>query len=221
MYFWKCYKLSKKIFFCDFYSTSESKQYNQIKEYLKSANDISLLSDNELVKKIVKTNDTHLFAVLYDRHVSSVYNKCYGFATSKEEAQDLTHDVFIKLFVKLRSFKGTAKFSTWLYSFTYNFCVNYVTRNNYKKNEKNFEGEISDSEELDSSEETLFEMKADTLKKALDLLEPSDKMILLMKYQDDFSIKEISDSLKIGESAVKMRLKRAREKVINVYNNLK
>ena len=63
-------------------------------------------------------------------------------------------------------------------------------------------------------------MKADKLKKALDLLEPNDKIILLMKYQDDFSIKEISESIEIGESAVKMRLKRAREKVINVYKNL-
>ncbi|MBI9041640.1 sigma-70 family RNA polymerase sigma factor [Lutibacter sp.] len=188
---------------------------------MKSSNDISLLSDNELVQKIVKTNNSNLFAVLYDRHVSMVYNKCYGFATSKEEAQDLTHDVFIKLFVKLRTFKGTAKFSTWLYSFTYNFCVNYVTRNNYKKNEKNFEVDISDSDELDSSEESLFEMKADKLKKSLELIEPDEKMILLMKYQDDFSIKEISESLEIGESAVKMRLKRAREKVINVYENLK
>lgn len=188
---------------------------------MKSTNNIALLSDNELVERIVKTNDTNLFAVLYDRHVGMVYNKCYGFATSKEEAQDLTHDVFVKLFVKLRTFKGTAKFSTWLYSFTYNFCVNYVTRNNYKKNEKNFEGELSDSEEFDTSEEALFEMKAETLQKALDLLEPTDKMILLMKYQDDFSIKELSESLEIGESAVKMRLKRAREKVINVYNNLK
>ena len=95
---------------------------------MKSANKISLLSDNELIQKIVKTNDPNLFAVLYDRYVNMVYNKCYGFATSKEEAQDLTHDVFIKLFVKLRTFKGTAKFSTWLYSFTYNFCVNYITR---------------------------------------------------------------------------------------------
>ena len=187
---------------------------------MKSNSDITLLSDNELIERIVKTNDTHLFAVLYDRHVSMVYNKCYGFASSKEEAQDLTHDIFIKLFVKLRTFKGTAKFSTWLYSFTYNFCVNYVTRNNYKKNEKNFEGEIPDSDEVDSSEDALFEMKADKLKKALDLLEPNDKIILLMKYQDDFSIKEISESLELGESAVKMRLKRAREKVINVYKNL-
>lgn len=181
---------------------------------------IDLLTDNELVEKIVKTNDTHLFAVLYERHVSMVYNKCYSFASNKEEAQDLAHDVFIKLFVKLKTFKGTAKFSTWLYSFTYNFCVNYVTRNNYKKNEKNFEGEISDSEEDDESEASIFEMKAENLKKALELIDPNDKMILLLKYQDDFSIKELMDSYEINESAVKMRLKRAREKLISIYKNL-
>ena len=52
------------------------------------------------------------------------------------------------------------------------------------------------------------------------IIEPNDKMILLMKYQDDLSIKEISEVLEIGESAVKMRLKRAKEKVVNVYNEL-
>ena len=187
---------------------------------MKSTSDITLLTDNELVQKIVKSNDTHLFAVLYDRHVTMVYNKCYGFASSKEEAQDLTHDVFIKLFVKLRTFKGTAKFSTWLYSFTYNFCVNYVTRNNYKKNEKNFEGEIPDSNEVDIDDSSIYSMKSDKLKKVLELIEPSEKMILLLKYQDEFSIKEISESLEIGESAVKMRLKRAKEKLISVYKNL-
>lgn len=187
---------------------------------MKSTSDITLLTDNELVQKIVKSNDTHLFAVLYDRHVAMVYNKCYGFASSKEEAQDLTHDVFIKLFVKLRTFNGTAKFSTWLYSFTYNFCVNYVTRNNYKKNEKNFEGEIPDSNEVDIDDSSIYSMKSDKLKKVLELIEPSEKMILLLKYQDEFSIKEISESLEIGESAVKMRLKRAKAKLISVYKNL-
>ena len=67
---------------------------------MKIAKNIQLLDDNELIEKIVKSNDTHLFAVLYDKHVSMVYNKYYGFSSSKEEAQDLTHDIFIKLFVK-------------------------------------------------------------------------------------------------------------------------
>ena len=189
---------------------------------MESLNDTKL-SDEELVSKIVEKNDTHLFAILYDRYASVVYNKCYGFSRSKEEAQDLTHDIFIRLFVKLRTFKARAKFSTWLYSFTYNFCVNYVQRNKEKKKERVTvvtDNIREDSDENEIEDATLFELKADKLAKALEKIAISEKMILLMKYQDDMSIKEISEALDLGESAVKMRLKRAKEKVVNTYNEL-
>lgn len=183
------------------------------------------LSDEELVRKIVENNDTHLFALLYDRYASVVYNKCYGFSKSKEEAQDLTHDLFIQLFIKLRMFKGRSKFSTWLYSFTYNFCVNYVQRNKAKKQEKVTvvtdvikDKDVDDVDEIDDA--SLFELKSNKLAKALEIIDPQDKMILLMKYQDDMSIKEIKEVLQLGDSAVKMRLKRAKEKVVKVYNEL-
>jgi RNA polymerase sigma-70 factor (ECF subfamily) len=188
---------------------------------LKTHNSIEL-TDEELVYKIVETNNTHLFAVLYDRFSSVVYNKCYGFSKSKEEAEDLTHDVFIQLFIKLRTFKGKSKFSTWLYSFTYNFCVNYVQRNSHKKKEK--VTVVSDvikedaTDEIDDAE--LFELKSDKLAKAMEMVDPNDKVILLMKYQDDMSIKELSQVLEIGESAVKMRLKRAKEKIVKVYHEI-
>ncbi len=179
------------------------------------------ISDEDLVKAIVSSNDSLLFEVLYDRYSQVVYNKCYGFANGQQEAEDLTQDVFLKLFVKLRSFKGNSKFSTWLYAFTYNHCVNYVNRNTAKKIEK----KSVDSEHL---EETLYDpetddkdinqLKVDKLKEALNLISPDEKMILLLKYQDALSIKELKDILDIGESAVKMRLKRAKEKLITVYN---
>jgi len=182
------------------------------------------LSDEELVREIVEKNDTHLFAILYDRYAGLVYNKCYGFSKNKEEAQDLTHDVFVQLFVKLRMFKGKSKFSTWLYSFTYNFCVNYVQRNSDKKKEKvTVVTDVIKDEDINENEEddtALFELKSDKLGKALRIIDVEDKMILLMKYQDDMSIKEIQESLGLGSSAVKMRIKRAKEKVIKAYNKL-
>jgi len=185
--------------------------------------DATKLSDEELVYKIVETNNPQLFAVLYDRYASVVYNKCYGFSTNKEEAQDLTHDIFIKLFIKLRTFKGKSKFSTWLYSFTYNFCVNYVQRNANKKKERVtvVTDQIKEDDTLKEIDDaTLFELKSEKLAKAMDLIDPNDKMILLMKYQDDMSIKEIKEVLEIGESAVKMRIKRAKEKVVKMYHEL-
>lgn len=183
--------------------------------------DINLMDDEELVFKIVTSNDTHLFAQLYDRYAEKVYAKSLSFSKSQEEAQDLTHDIFIQLFLKLKTFKGKSKFSTWLYSFTYNFCLNYVQRDQKKKKETfkdlthenySIEDEISDTE--------IYQLKAEKLLKSMDKIDPSDKMILLMKYQDDFSIQDIQESLQIGESAVKMRIKRAKEKLIQVYNKV-
>jgi len=183
---------------------------------------IDQLSDEELVKEIIKTKDSTLFAVLYDRFAPLVYNKCLGFAKSKVQAEDLTHDIFIKLYVKLNSFKGTSKFSTWLYSFTYNFCVNFVQRDAYNKREEINESAINKSASIidEISDNDIFKLKAEKLKKVLSIIEPTDKMILLMKYQDDLSIKELQVALDIGESAVKMRLKRAKEKVVEAYNKL-
>lgn len=182
--------------------------------------EIDKISDEELVKAIVKTNDTVLFEVLYDRYSKIVYNKCYGFAKDEDEAKDLTQDVFLKLFVKLITYKGTSKFSTWLYAFTYNHCVNYVTRNTQKKIEKQsiessgIENVSDDNEESDYS---IHSMKVEYLKEALDQISPDEKMILLLKYQDLLSVKELETVLGIGESAVKMRLKRAKERLINAY----
>ena len=181
------------------------------------------LTDEALVEAIVKNNDTLLFEVLYDRFANMVYNKCYGFANGVDEAKDLTQDVFLRVFVKLGSFKGKSKFSTWLYAFTYNHCVNYVTRNTAKKIEKqsvsteNFDIE-NIGEDIDSTRD-FANMRVEQLKKVMELVSPDEKMILLLKYQDNLTIKELSEALDLGESAVKMRLKRAKEKLVQKYTN--
>lgn len=180
------------------------------------------LTDEELVRKIVKSNNVMLFEILYDRYAKTIYNKCYGFSKSIAEAEDLTQDVFLMLFVKLGSFKGRSKFSSWVYSFTYNFCVNYVNRNKGRKISEKSES-ITDaperpSDKFDDSE--IFEMRSEKLKKALQNIDPEDKTILLLKYQDDVSIKELTRLMNISESAVKMRLKRAKFRVVEIYNKL-
>ena len=188
---------------------------------MKILDNINKLSDEDLVEAIVNTNNTLLFETLYDRYAGLVYNKCYGFAKDGDEAKDLTQDVFLKLFVKLASFKGKSKFSTWLYAFTYNHCVNYVTRNTAKKFEKqsvDYKDIENLSDDYDEDDPSFPNMKVEKLKVALELISPEEKMILLLKYQDYLSIKEIESALGIGESAVKMRIKRAKDKLITVYN---
>ncbi|RIV67473.1 sigma-70 family RNA polymerase sigma factor [Flagellimonas aequoris] len=195
---------------------------NPDKKFLETEDLYAHLSDEELVEQIVANNDPLLFGKLYDRYAKMVYNKCFGFAKSESEAEDLTQDVFLQLFIKLRTFKGRSKFSTWLYSFTYNFCVNYVNRNKQLKiRDQSVQVDESDYKlSEDVPDESLYEMKADKLKKSLDLISAEDKSLLLLKYQDGASIKELVELMDLGDSAVKMRLKRAKERLLEIYNTL-
>ncbi|MFT7071501.1 RNA polymerase sigma factor [Patiriisocius sp. Uisw_017] len=182
------------------------------------------LSDADLVAQIVATNNTLLFSTLYDRYGKKVYNKCYSFSRDEEEAKDLTQDVFLILFTKLNTFKSASKFSTWLYAFTYNYCVNYVKRDKVRKmydaSDSMADHDYYLSEMQDIPDEDLFEMRIKKLEIALENINPDDKAILLLKYQDDISVKELQTVLKVGESAVKMRLKRARIRVLEEHNKL-
>ena len=181
----------------------------------------SQLTDEELVNQIVATKNTLLFGVLYDRYVHKVYNKCYGFSKSSEEAEDLTQDIFVKLYTKLNLYKPKAKFSSWLFAFTYNHCVNYINRDNSKKIEKKAIQMVDyDHLLIETDDYNLFQLKVDKLQKALEILSPEEKMILFLKYQDNLSIKEIQNLLHAGESAIKMRLKRAKARVIEIYNDI-
>lgn len=182
----------------------------------------SSLSDEELVKLILETKDSSYYGVLYDRYADKVYNRCLRIIPHREEAQDLTHDLFIKLYYKLKTFEYRSSFSTWLYRFAYNFSLNYLNRNHKIKREKELElNESTGAEVLKIDDSQLFELKADKLKDVFELINPNEKLILLMKYQDDFSIKEIADILQIGESAVKMRINRAKKRVLEEYKNLR
>lgn len=185
----------------------------------------SILSDDELIKKILETNDSMLFGKLYDRYGEKVYFKCYSFVRNEDDAKDLAQDIFLKLFTKLGTYRAESKFSTWLYSFTYNFLVNHKKRDSQKKLGERWQrlNKLDNhlAAEDDIEEEELFVLKSATLEKALQLIEPADKALLLLKYQDGVLVKDIQTLLHINESAVKMRLKRARIKLMSAYTKIK
>lgn len=172
------------------------------------------LSDEELVKMFIDTQNNRYFDVIYDRFADKIYRKCYSFVRDSAKAEDFMHDIFLKLILNLSSFNNNSKFSTYIYSITYNYCIDHI-----RQSKKMQEVEIdSDFEEEDSSIwSEAREMDAKRLNKTLESITTEEKSLILMKYQDDLSIKEISDVLKLSESAIKMRLKRTKEKVKSIY----
>ena len=77
---------------------------------------------------------------------------------------------------------------------------------------------IDNYNEDENNEKEIFELKIEKLNQSLKKLDVEDKSILLMKYQDEFSIKDIASTFEIGESATKMRLNRAKNRLLTIYN---
>ena len=129
---------------------------------------------------------------------------------------DATQDIFIKLYTKIAAFEERAQLSTWIYRVTYNYCIDMLRRR--KKDEKLFspEGDIPDVEDEDD-DSGILEIEVQKLKVILDKIPEGDKAVLMMKYQDDMSIREISEILNKSESSIKMKLKRARHKTQKVF----
>lgn len=177
------------------------------------------LTDEEIVEQIRLTNDQMYISILYDRFSNKIYRRAISFVKEANLAQDLTHDVFMKVLLNIASFKGKSKFSTWVYSITYNYCIDYLRKRQKERiKANNYSNETKGLDEDDIEEfESLREMKVERLMELLEKVTDHDKMILLMKYQDNMSIKDIQGVFDISESAVKMRINRAKGKIKKLY----
>ncbi len=173
--------------------------------------------DEEIIDLIVQGGQKELFTLLYNRYHVKVQDKCYSLLRSRDLAEESMQNILEKTYEKLGSFKGRSTFSSWLYSITYNYCIDYL-RNKKKMsypewNQKHDIPEISDTPE---DEEEMID--GEKLNVILDRIHPEEKALLMMKYHDDISISNIAKALRLTESATKMRIKRARARVIYLYN---
>jgi RNA polymerase sigma-70 factor (ECF subfamily) len=149
-----------------------------------------------------------------------VYSKSISLLKEEAWAKDATQEIFIKIFLNLSKFGGQSKFSTWVYSITYNFCIDLIRKK--KKMTSVFSDEIENAPDIidDVPDEALLTMEVSRLKNVLENIPIGDKVILLMKYQEEMQIKEIAVALGKTESAIKMKIKRAKHKSQVVYKSL-
>jgi RNA polymerase sigma factor (sigma-70 family) len=179
------------------------------------------LSDSEIVREYLRTQNSSYFSMLYRKYSGKVYGKCISILKHEDEARDAVQDIFVKIMLNLGNFGEKSQFSTWIYSITYNFCIDVIRKK--KKDKTLFSEDIERVPDVASDEvpdEYLLEMDMKYLKQVLEELPTGDKMILLMKYQDDMSIKEIADILDKTESAIKMKIKRAKHKAQEIFERL-
>jgi len=172
-------------------------------------------SDDQLVN-LIKNGDKRAMSELYLKYYMLVLNKCISFSRNLEEANDLTHDIMLKILENINSFKGASKFSTWLYSVTINYCIDQKRKNKriYFEPLDNLY-DYNDTTLEDLEVQLMKERTSQSAFKVLSDLDSDDQELLMMKYGKNKSIRELQVLYKLSSSAVKMKLMRARRKASN------
>ncbi len=186
-----------------------------------STKKITELTDSEVIARFRLAQDQAYYTILYRRYASKVFAKCYSMLSDDGMARDATQEIFIKILMNLSKFNEQSSFSTWIYSITYNFCIDIIRKKKklqilYTEDVSRIKNDADDN----ISDSVLLEMKQERLATVMDLLPPGDKAILLMKYIDDLQIKDIAESLDKTESAIKMQIMRAKIKAQNLHDEI-
>ena len=162
--------------------------------------------DKDLILSFQKTQSNKTFEFIYDRYASFVYRRCLFITDNEADAQDLTQEIWIKVYFALDNFRFESRFSTWLSRITINRCITYLKKRGRFVFSENIE-------EIENGSLPKMNHYLDVTK-LLSRLSKETKALLTLKYIDGVSYEEIAEVVGIGVSAVKMRIARAKKKLI-------
>ena len=181
---------------------------------------LAAASDDQLVAAI-RADDRQALGELYNRYYKKVFHKCFSFTRKEEEAFDLAQESLMKAFDNIHSFKGEASFSTWLYTITHRHCLASLKKKGkfqFQALEDNFSSEEETEMASPVFEDDQVRTEQEMIMYALiNALPSKEKDLLILKYLQGESIETLQEQYQISSSAVKMRLKRSREKLNALY----
>lgn len=179
-------------------------------------------NENILLQRILD-GETDLFSCFLERYSTLIFSLIVRVVVSKEDAEELTQDVFLKAYQKLHTFNGKCSFSTWLYRIAYNSAVSATRKKKFifLPTEESQIAKVPDSavDELLSREND--EELLQQLENALCKLNTEDRMLITLFYYQDKSVNEISDILELTVENVKVKLYRVRKKLYVLINKTK
>lgn len=174
-----------------------------------------LETDLELINSVLG-GYTANYAVLVKRHQRFVFTLALRFAKSREDAEEIAQDCFIKAYKALGTFKQTAKFSTWLYTITYTTAMTYLRKKRLETSSIDDEEHVLQVANSDNSFDANPVEKKSTyqyLNQAISMLVPDDAAIITLFYKGEQSLEEIGGALVMEPNTVKVKLHRARHRL--------
>lgn len=176
------------------------------------------VDDMKIIEQVMK-GDTEAFSAIIERYRNQVFRYVRAKFDNSDEVMDITQDIFMTAFESLKSFRGEAKFSTWLFSITANYCKNYRKKMNRVRTvsiEKSEEetGEFQIADERENTEKAVIDRESlRIVKEELYGLPEDYREILILRDIEGMSYNEIAGILGISLSNVKVRIHRGREQL--------
>lgn len=176
---------------------------------------LTKLTDTDLISETLANNQA-AYAELIKRHQRFVFTLAMRFTKTREDAEEVAQDCFVKAYRSLGSFQQTSKFSTWLYSIVYTTAMSFLRK-------KRIDTESIDNEEaylqVEAKESDYSVVTIDQkvrnkyLQQAIAMLLPDDAAIITLFYQGEQSLEEIAAEMGMEANTVKVKLHRARHRL--------
>lgn len=173
------------------------------------------LNDNEIISKVLE-GDQQAYALLVDRYQRYVFTLTLRFMKTREDAEEVAQDVFIKAYRSLADFRGASKFSTWLYTIVNTTCITFLRKKKLEIHSLEHSAVFEAADNIDSGmRSNMVEQKSRVamVNQAIKLLSADDAEIITLFYKSEQTLEEIATILSIEPNAAKVRLHRARTRL--------
>jgi RNA polymerase sigma-70 factor (ECF subfamily) len=171
--------------------------------------------DKHYIDQVLAGN-TNAFSFIVDRHKDKTYNLAFRICANREEAEEIAQDSFLKAFRSLKGFKMKSSFATWLYRIVYNSAISHVR---IKKRGilyiEDFPADFIDFTGSNiSEEESEKEFINSIINFALQKISTEERSLISLYYYEEMNVEEISEITGISKSNVKVKLFRARQRML-------
>jgi RNA polymerase sigma factor (sigma-70 family) len=170
----------------------------------------------------ILAGNSNAFSFIVDRHKDKAYNLAFRICGNHEEAEELAQDSFLKAYKSLTGFKMKSSFATWLYRIVYNTTISHVRIK--KKGVLSLEDFPADATDFISGstneEEAEKEYRSSLVNFALQKINEEERALVSLYYYDEMSTDEIADVTGLSKSNIKVKLFRARQKMIEIIEKV-
>jgi RNA polymerase sigma-70 factor (ECF subfamily) len=170
----------------------------------------------------IRAGNVNAYSVLVKKYKNMVFTLALRMVGNKEDAEEVAQDTFVKAYKALPKFKGTSKFSTWLYRIVYNTSLDHIKKNKRVVLSEHID-EVNEAD-IGSMQNALTYIEAkekkQTIEKALLKLPEEERVLLTLFYFEEMPLKEISEITKMSYDNVKIKLHRSRKKLFHILKNV-